>query len=137
MIKIKIKIKEDSDNKLNSSIKVYFDSITIGSDKSDNILVKNSNINKNHIVLQCNEKGLICYNKNSQHYLSNGKRISGPKYHKKGDIITIGKTDIEIEDFSNKVIPKSKKIGNHKLTKILKNLKLELTNIKKNINVQE
>jgi len=99
---ISIEITNSPDKDMNGIHSFYFDEIVIGSKLSCSLVINDNSLEKKHITLKVNESQVFCAPiSKSTYYLSNGKKISGRKLHKAGDIITIGSTDIKIISFED------------------------------------
>ena len=78
---------------------VFFDEVSMGRARSNVIIVDDPGMEPRDIRLNVLESGIFVENRESGHYLSNGKKVSGKKLHSPGDGIRVGGTSFKILSF--------------------------------------
>ena len=78
---------------------VGFDEVFLGSGRANGIIVDDPDTKRRDIRLSVMESGVFVENCESDHYLSNGKKVSGKKLHSPGDCIGLGNTTFKILSF--------------------------------------
>ena len=110
MITLKFLASPDSD--ILREFEFLFDSITLGSGRPANLIVRDTSVLPLHIRLQVIDNKLFIHGENIT-YTVNGKKLSGNKYCLIGDVIGIGDTSFKLISFLNTQIGSEEKLRAH------------------------
>lgn len=95
---IKLKVLKSPDLEKLVPFSFNFDQIKVGSKKSCDIYLKDMAIKKQVLTLKVKDDRVLVTGENSElFYKINGKKISGSKLLRVGDLITIGETQLLLE----------------------------------------
>ena len=93
---IEISITHSPDEEVLGVHCYFFETIFMGPYPSCHLVIEDPYFEGRIIIFENTKNGVFVYEKGGNFYLSNGKKISGKRIHKKGDIITLGRTTFEI-----------------------------------------
>ena len=96
---IELECIESPDKDVLGKKMIYFDQITIGRSRTNVVIVEDHDMEARDVRLSVVESGVFVENRESEHYFSNDKKISGKKLHSQGDRFRVGATTFKIMSF--------------------------------------
>lgn len=96
---IRISIKESPDTDLAPQIEFFQNIVMIGSSHNSHLYIEDPNILNNHVKMILDQKGLWIETINTPFFEKNKIKVSGKTLVKKNDNITLGSTQIKIDDY--------------------------------------
>ncbi len=116
---IEIQIIESPDENVIASYKFFQNQIYLGRTNGD-VWIQDLSLSPSHVMLEVIGKDLLIHpQRGVEFYLINGKRASAIRKLKTNDLITLGKTIVKINSFSETDRESKKDMLNRKLNQLV------------------
>ena len=129
---IEIAITSSPDEEVIGTHRYFFENIYLGPYPSCHLVIGDPHLEGLILIFENTEKGVAVSERGGNFYLSNGKKISGKRIHKKGDVITLGHTVFKIMEYSSLSKKRTSPLKDNG-EKILKAVDSEISSIKRYI----
>ncbi len=126
---IEISITSSPDEEVIGTHRYFFENIFLGPYPSCHLVIGDPHLEGLTLVFENTEKGVAVSEKGGNFYLSNGKKISGKRIHKKNDVIILGHTVFKITGH-NPLLKKEASSCKDNSEKILDAVDSEISRIK-------